>query len=757
MSHITKVPQIPEVEKIEKDEDKIPTYELDPKACPIKSVKIYQNKAQIVREVTFHLSVGEQKIAMNGVPHSLEVSSLRSTGTGDANILETYYFEKYEDIYNDMTTKKNIQAEMKEIIEKRDSLKLKLSNHQKKNKFLDDFSKSIIDQSRPHKDLYQLVSKETVNELKHFQNYFTEQNEKVDKETESIKTEIEDLNEKLVSLNKTFHEEKQPVEQRCTKQAVILLDGLKEGNCTLELSYIVTNASWVPSYDLRASSTSEKFKIIYYGNISQSTGEEWKNTKISLSTADPSTSNAPPTIKGSTVGIYVPPPVFNNSMHFMNKKSLGASMRNKALEMDYFEDECEMAMGPCAEVEKVVQQNLEYESMKTVSSKSEKSTTSSVFHIEKSTTIPSDGISHKVQIGEIELTGVFNHSTVPKLDAKAYAKVTAENTSDYPLLPGSMNIFIDYNFVAKGTMQKVLQTEKLETYLGVDPSVKVTYVLPHRYKETKGWIKGTNKMNVARKIKIKNTKDTQIEINVEDQLPLSTEKKIVVELLNPEMKPDIKKLEKVKLGKVEIDEIEKNDSNNIKWKLKIKPNEEIEIPFLYNNSISNYRSFEKQENQYEILSEPIKLLQKIGIDENEKITDEEVYKSIFYELFRCLQDASFPKDSVQTVDSLAMDLYKAMKIFDEKFEEFLDTDMYNLVLETFANHKSDVFFNIVIVDMKENQTPIDKETFKMMIKLAVNQRDYQKVMKLCTIMRKMGFEIDESVKGLISENPFMGF
>ena len=90
-----------------------------------------------------------------------------------------------------MTTKKNIQKEMKEIIEKRNCLNLKLQNFTKKIKFLDDFSKSIVDQSRPHKDLYQLVSKETMEELKHFQNYFTEQHEKVDKETESVKDEIQ--------------------------------------------------------------------------------------------------------------------------------------------------------------------------------------------------------------------------------------------------------------------------------------------------------------------------------------------------------------------------------------------------------------------------------------------------------------------------------------------------------------------------------------------------------------------------------------
>ena len=66
-------------------------------------------------------------------------------------------------------------------------------------------------------------------------------------------------------------------------------------------------------------------------------------------------------------------------------------------------------------------------------------------------------------------------------------------------------------------------------------------------------------------------------------------------MLNPEFKSNVKKLEKIKIGKIEFDEIEKKETNNVNWKLKIKSNTEIEIPFLYTvswpsseNIISDY-------------------------------------------------------------------------------------------------------------------------------------------------------------------------
>ena len=44
MSHITKVPEIPEVEKKTQKQDKIPTFELESKSCPIKSGKEKKKK-----------------------------------------------------------------------------------------------------------------------------------------------------------------------------------------------------------------------------------------------------------------------------------------------------------------------------------------------------------------------------------------------------------------------------------------------------------------------------------------------------------------------------------------------------------------------------------------------------------------------------------------------------------------------------------------------------------------------------------------
>lgn len=59
--------------------------------------------------------------------------------------------------------------------------------------------------------------------------------------------------------------------------------------CTFELylSYVVSHASWEPAYDVRVDSSTQGLSLTYYGAVRQSTGEDWVNCRVSLSTAQP--------------------------------------------------------------------------------------------------------------------------------------------------------------------------------------------------------------------------------------------------------------------------------------------------------------------------------------------------------------------------------------------------------------------------------------------------------------------------------------
>ena len=61
------------------------------------------------------------------------------------------------------------------------------------------------------------------------------------------------------------------------KQQVIgvLLTVKEKAEIQLLVSYVVSNASWTPKYDLRVSSAERTMQVNYFGMVEQSTGEDW--------------------------------------------------------------------------------------------------------------------------------------------------------------------------------------------------------------------------------------------------------------------------------------------------------------------------------------------------------------------------------------------------------------------------------------------------------------------------------------------------
>src|SRR5205085_12519788 len=55
----------------------------------------------------------------------------------------------------------------------------------------------------------------------------------------------------------------------------------------VNLSYFARNASWKPSYDLRAKDIKGQVSLLYKASVTQNTGENWENVHVMLSTGNP--------------------------------------------------------------------------------------------------------------------------------------------------------------------------------------------------------------------------------------------------------------------------------------------------------------------------------------------------------------------------------------------------------------------------------------------------------------------------------------
>jgi uncharacterized protein (TIGR02231 family) len=411
------------------------------------------------------------------------------------------------------------------------------------------------------------------------------------------------IEEKVAKINKLIKKQKPETTSQIQRTLNILVQqaGSDRQETIFHVTYLVKRASWKASYDVRVSTTSNDISITYYGLINQSSGEAWRNTKICLSTANPSLRSDPPVLHGLNLG-YKPKP---SNVSYKKDKKRELRRSNSLEEEKEKKKECENI-----EIAKIPSSSLKSAPlppnfspppappapvMESVVAEAQQGATSATYTIPRQATIPSDGHYHKVTIAVVKLTNcIFTHFAVPKLDTNAYLKVKAKNDSPYSFLEGPMNVFFDNNFVATSSLVAISPGEEFETFLSRDPGVKITYVPPTKYRESKGIFGRTNTSKVQRKVIVKNNKTLPVSLVVKDQLPRASSEVIKVtlsdpifphdkkELLNYSIVQPIRKDDKKRVANLLAKSVKLDDQNLMEWDIPvIESQHEVEIPFVY--------------------------------------------------------------------------------------------------------------------------------------------------------------------------------
>ncbi|MFH1688918.1 MAG: mucoidy inhibitor MuiA family protein [Candidatus Eisenbacteria bacterium] len=86
------------------------------------------------------------------------------------------------------------------------------------------------------------------------------------------------------------------------KEVVVDCETDEGGALTVELTYLVPDASWYPEYTVRYIERDDEVELTYAARIVQATGEDWKGVSAVLSTATPHVGAAPPELIPLYVG-----------------------------------------------------------------------------------------------------------------------------------------------------------------------------------------------------------------------------------------------------------------------------------------------------------------------------------------------------------------------------------------------------------------------------------------------------------------------
>lgn len=340
----------------------------------------------------------------------------------------------------------------------------------------------------------------------------------------------------------------------------------------LELSYLVRGASWEPVYDLRVNSDDKTVTMSYNALLKQTSTTAWDGVDIELSTATPQFGGDPPALAPWRIGIDYPQPLeLGMCASFGGGGGPPPPMMMQQMMTNMIPLSACSSAAPCAPPPP--------RAARTEAATVSTSSTASTFTIPGKHNIPRTGEATKLGIVQHTFDGHFRYSAVPKLSPNTYLKVKCVNDTPYILLPGKSSIFADSQLIGSSTMDLVTPSESFWTFLGVDDSIEVVRSLVHRKThDTSSFISGKRSQEEFKYgFVLKSTKPAgsgKVEVVVWDQYPISEDKDIKVEVVEP--KPP-----KAPRPAGQNPPFLTNEFNAIEWFFDVAGNEEVKFDFAF--------------------------------------------------------------------------------------------------------------------------------------------------------------------------------
>lgn len=519
------------------------------KAAPVPStisaVTVYTDRAVVTRTATVDLAGGTTELVFANLPQALNERSLQVSGRGTAQALILDVSAKQT--FVDFTP----NARVKELEDQLKGLGKQVRGLDDRGNLLN-ASQATLERMEtalfapPAKD----VPRPDLNQFTSSLNYLTEQKAKLVTERASLDEQREELQNKISTVQQQLNELR-GTGGRGFKTVTVRVSAPQAGNLDVALSYTVPGASWSPSYDARVLSSERAVALGYFGIVHQSTGEDWKDVTLTLSTARPGLGGAAPVLSVWNVDVQRPVEIALDRFEARADKAKALREMNAP------------AMAGAVNMQSLttnVGDEMEKKDAEMASATIEAGATSASFKIAVSSSVPSDNSPQKVPITTARFAANPEYLTVPKRLATAYLTAKVYNNSEFPLLAGAMNVFLDGTFVATSAVRTVMSGEKFDLALGADEGISVKHKRVNKFTEDTGLTNSGKRITYEYLITIQNNKRTAERVIVADQVPLARNEKVVVKQLSPDAK-----------------DVKPTDEGTLKWTLDLKAGEKREI------------------------------------------------------------------------------------------------------------------------------------------------------------------------------------
>jgi TonB-dependent SusC/RagA subfamily outer membrane receptor len=573
-----------------------------PKAkAQLDAVTVYRTGAEMTHSAKITLSKGNSELVIENLSNNLEINSVQVKSNDNVTVMGIEFNTDY--------LKDEIKNPRTKMLE--DSIE-KLNTEIDKIKLNESITADLLTVLKANKEIKGTQTGLSVSELMKLMDYYKLKSAELQLELAQLKQKKEKL-AKLVEKIVSQIDEEEKKNNKSSGSLVLQLNCAIAGKYDFVITYISNNAYWNAFYDLKATSVVAPLKLIYRAKIFQTTGIDWKQVKLSLSTSTPTQTGNAPVFKAWFLSYINPVQRYERDLLMQNNiqsfngmlqgKAAGVSVQqnspgaayqiqirgtstlkgnNKPL---YIVNGVPMEDGSIGDIDpnsiKDVQVLKDANATAIYGSRASNGVIlitlkdglddyisvadrelDVTFNIELPYDVPTNGKAQTATLKEYDVPVTYKYYAVPKLDKEAFLLAEVADWEGLNLLPGEANIIFEGTYIGKSFIEPSSTQDTINLTMGRDKRVVIKREKLKDFSSVK--FLGANKKQVLTyEITIKNNKKDEVNMILKDQYPVSQNKEVEAELLES--------------NNAAVNE----ETGVLTWKLKLAPGEVKKVKISY--------------------------------------------------------------------------------------------------------------------------------------------------------------------------------
>lgn len=512
----------------------------------IDKILVFLSNAQIERSASLTIPSGSSDIVISGLSRYLDPNSIRLNGKGDFVIMSHQLELKYPEpsTVNENTLPPTVVRKITLLSDSIENVSYTIQENQLRREVYQN-EKNMLQSSKA------ISGADTLSSLRDGLNFY--RNKMIEINTELLKfnrkekvllkekTEMESRLQALRNYSSGIDDQK-PNNQPTYELRIQTMSDKIIPNATIEFSYLASNVSWEPYYELKIDEATKAVELLLKANVAQNTGETWEKVNLVFSTGQAAVYKVLPRLNIWNIHYYMPITAQTTNVY----SNVEAKRSNRA--------DSESAM-----LEEVTQKDA-------ISSSAYIKTNQNLIFAEYEAnipySIPSNGKKQTISLVNSNLNASYKYLAIPKMDKDVFLTAYLQGWEKLSLIQGRVNVIFQNSIISQTYLNPQTVIDTLIVSLGVDKRVAVERKkVSDKSKER--IIGNIKERTIHMEISVKNQNQSEVSVILKDQIPVSN-------------------LADIKVTLEETSGAKYNeDTGELEWEMQLKANEIKKVSFRY--------------------------------------------------------------------------------------------------------------------------------------------------------------------------------